>query len=219
MIEDNFRHKGLRKKLAKTVAAKGIHSEMVLKAIEEVPRHAFFNSSFLEFAYDDKPFPIGCGQTISQPYTVAFQSELLQVEKGIKVLEIGTGSGYQACILAHMGAKVFTIERHRNLYLKAKKSIHELGYRIQCFYGDGFEGLPTFAPFQRIIVTAAAPHIPQTLVDQLAPEGIIVIPVEAGGYQIMQTLKKMNDGTLHSENHGHFKFVPMLSDKDNNVKS
>ncbi|NCD42162.1 MAG: protein-L-isoaspartate(D-aspartate) O-methyltransferase [Bacteroidia bacterium] len=218
-MEDNFRHKGLRKKLAKTVATKGIHSMMVLKAIEEVPRHAFFNSSFLEFAYDDKPFPIGCGQTISQPYTVAFQSELLQVEKGMKVLEIGTGSGYQACILAHMGAKVFTIERHRNLYLKAKKSIDELGYRIQCFYGDGFEGLPTFAPFQRIIVTAAAPHIPEALVDQLAPDGIIVIPVEAGGFQVMQTLKKMNDGTLHSESHGHFKFVPMLSDKDNNVKS
>lgn len=216
MINDNFRHKGLRKRLVREVAEKGITSQKVLDAIEEVPRHIFFESSFLEFAYEDKPFPIGFGQTISQPYTVAFQSELLNISKGTKVLEIGTGSGYQACILAHMGAKVFSIERHRNLYLRSKQNIADLGFRVKCFYGDGFEGLPTFAPFDRIIVTAAAPFVPEKLLQQLAVGGIMVIPVEAGGYQIMHTYIKQPDGTFKTKTHGQFRFVPMLANKDNN---
>jgi len=216
MTQDNFRHKGLRKQLTQAIAKKGITSIEVLKAIESVPRHLFFESSFLEFAYEDKPFPIGCGQTISQPYTVAFQSQLLQITKGMKVLEIGTGSGYQACILAHMGAKVFSIERHRDLYLKAKKNIANMGYRVQCFYGDGFEGLPTFAPFDRVIVTAAAPFLPEELLTQLKTNGLMIIPVEAGGYQIMHTYKKLSDGTFTDQEHGEFRFVPMLADKDNN---
>jgi protein-L-isoaspartate(D-aspartate) O-methyltransferase len=216
MIEDNFRHKGLRKKLAKEISEKGIRSAQVISAVEEVPRHIFFESSFLEFAYEDKPFPIGFGQTISQPYTVAFQSELLQVEKGMKVLEIGTGSGYQACILSHMGAKVFSIERHRSLYLRSKENIRDLGYRAKCFYGDGFEGLPTFAPFDRIIVTAAAPFVPEKLLEQLKPGGIMVIPVEAGGYQIMHSYHKKEDGSFETNTHGQFRFVPMLANKDNN---
>ncbi len=216
MREDNFRHKGLRKNLARTLAGKGIESAAVLSAIETVPRHLFFESSFLEFAYEDKPFPIGFGQTISQPYTVAFQSQLLDIRKGTKVLEIGTGSGYQACILAHMGAKVFSIERHRSLYLKAKKTADELNIRIKCFYGDGFEGLPTFAPFERILITAAAPHIPEALLDQLAPGGKMVIPVEAGGFQEMMVITKNSDGSFLKTTHGKFQFVPMLANKDNN---
>lgn len=216
MIEDNFRHKGLRKRLVREIAAKGIKSTQVLKAIEEIPRHIFFESSFLEYAYEDKPFPIGFGQTISQPYTVAFQSELLNIQKGVKVLEIGTGSGYQACVLAYMGAKVFSVERHRNLYLRSKKNISEMGYRVKCFYGDGFEGLPTFAPFDRIIVTAAAPFVPEKLLEQLAVDGIMVIPVEAGGYQVMHTYHKQLDGTFTIKTHGQFRFVPMLANKNNN---
>ncbi|PIE88125.1 MAG: protein-L-isoaspartate O-methyltransferase [Bacteroidetes bacterium] len=214
MIEDSFRHKGLRKKLVREIANKGILSKEVLGAIEKTPRHIFFDSSFLEFAYEDKPFPIGFGQTISQPYTVAFQSELLQVQKGMKVLEIGTGSGYQASILANMGAKVFSIERHKSLYLRSKKNITSLNLRVKCFYGDGFEGLPTFAPFDRIIITAAAPFVPKKLQEQLADGGIMVIPLEAGGHQIMHTYHKQPDGTFLIHTHGSFRFVPMLTEKD-----
>lgn len=212
---DSYRHKGMRMKLVEEVKAKGIQDERVLEAMREVPRHAFMDSSFVEHAYEDKAFPIGSEQTISQPYTVAVQSELLQVKKGDKILEIGTGSGYQASILAVMGAKVFSIERHRNLYLRARQILDELNYRVKVFYGDGFKGLPTFAPFDKMIITAAAPYIPQDLVDQLKTGGKLVIPVGQGGTQVMKTVSKQADGSLKEEEHGLFKFVPMLKNKAN----
>lgn len=209
---DTFRHKGLRKKLVDSIREKGIRDKRVLQALEAVPRHFFMDSSFLEFAYQDKPFPIGSGQTISQPYTVAIQSELLQVQPGMKVLEIGTGSGYQACILAQMGAKVFSIERQRKLYLKTKAFLDEQGWKVKTFLGDGNLGLPTFAPFDRILITAAAPEVPQALVDQLKTGGIIVLPLGAGDDQVMLRLTKNADGTLDREQHGFFRFVPLLGD-------
>jgi protein-L-isoaspartate(D-aspartate) O-methyltransferase len=180
--------------------------------METVPRHFFMDSSFLEFAYQDKPFPIGSGQTISQPYTVAFQTQLLQVEAGMKVLEIGTGSGYQACILTQMGAKVFSIERQRKLYLKTKLFLDEHGWKVKTFLGDGNLGLPTFSPFDRILITAAANDIPQPLIHQLKPGGIIVLPLGAGDDQIMVRLFKKHDGSLEREHHGFFRFVPLLDD-------
>ena len=214
---DSYKHKGMRMKLVEKVRGKGIRDEKVLKAMQEVPRHIFMDSSFAEHAYEDKAFPIGSDQTISQPYTVAFQSELLQVKRGDKILEVGTGSGYQACILAEMGAKVFSIERHRKLYLKAREILGMLNYyRVKIFYGDGFEGLPTFGPFDKMILTAAAPVIPEKLIEQLKVGGTIVIPLGENDSQIMKTLVKQNDGTLEGEEHGYFKFVPMLRNKADN---
>lgn len=209
---DTFRHKGLRKKLVDSIREKGITDKRVLKALEAVPRHYFMDSSFLEFAYQDKPFPIGSGQTISQPYTVAFQTQLLMVQPGLKVLEIGTGSGYQACVLAHIGAKVFTVERQRKLYLKTKVFLDEQGWKVKAFLGDGNLGLPTFAPFDRILITAAAPEIPQPLIDQLKLGGVIVLPLGGGDDQVMLRLIKNSDGTLTREQHGYFRFVPLLGD-------
>lgn len=212
---DTYRHKGLRKLLVDTIRKKGIVDPNVLAAVENVPRHFFFDSSFLEFAYEDKPFPIGAGQTISQPYTVAFQTELLNVQKGDKVLEIGTGSGYQACILSEMGAKVFTIERQKVLFDKTTRLLVKLGYPgIKTFYGDGYKGLPAFAPFHKIIITAAAPYVPDTLLEQLRPGGIMVIPVGPDDVQIMTTLVRKPDGTFRKKEHGAFRFVPMLEDKE-----
>lgn len=213
-IEDNYRHKGLRKQLVDQLRAKGITDEAVLSALNEVPRHVFLDSSFVELAYQDKAFPIGSGQTISQPFTVAFQTQLLQVERGMKVLEIGTGSGYQACVLAAMGAKVFSIERQRNLYFKTKEILEQLPFRVKTFLGDGFEGLSTYQPFDRVIITAGAPFIPEALVAQLKPNGIMVIPMdnEDGNGQTMLKIKKMEDGTLKQEAFGDFKFVPMLKE-------
>ena len=210
---DSYKHKGLRKHLVETIRNKGIRDVNVLNAIESVPRHYFFDSSFLNFAYDDKAFPIGAGQTISQPYTVAFQTELLEIRKGDKVLEVGTGSGYQACILAEMGARVYSIERQRSLYDKAVKFIPTLGYTIKLFYGDGYRGLPAFAPFDKIIVTAGAPYIPDALVEQLKPVGILVIPVGAGDIQIMTTVTKFSEIEFVRREHGTFRFVPLLEDK------
>ena len=218
MQEDNYRHKGMRQNLVQVLKDKGISDVNVLKAIGEVPRHVFLESSFVEFAYQDRPFPIGSGQTISQPFTVAMQSQLLMVTKGLKVLEIGTGSGYQACVLAQMGAKVFTIERQRNLYNKTKPLLAELHYHIKTFLGDGNKGLPTFAPFDRVIITAAAPEIPQNLVDQLKTGGIMVIPLndEADAMkQRMLRLTKLEDETLKREEFGECKFVPMLKEVGN----
>jgi protein-L-isoaspartate(D-aspartate) O-methyltransferase len=216
---DTYRHKGLRKLLVETIARKGITDAGVLAAVEKVPRHFFFDSSFLEFAYEDKPFPIGAGQTISQPYTVAFQTELLRVKKGDRVLEIGTGSGYQACILAEMGAKVFTVERQKSLFDKTSKLLPKLGYPgIKPFYGDGYKGLTAFAPFHKIIITAAAPYVPEALLDQLRPGGIMVIPVGPDDVQIMTTFTRMADGTFTRREHGAFRFVPMLEDKSGEKK-
>jgi protein-L-isoaspartate(D-aspartate) O-methyltransferase len=211
MQEDNYRHKGMRKILVEELKNKGISDENVLNAINAVPRHVFLDSSFLNFAYQDKAFPIGSGQTISQPFTVAFQSSLLEIKKNMKVLEIGTGSGYQACVLAEMGAKVFSIERQRKLYTKTKAFLAEFPYRIKMFLGDGNKGLPTYGPFDRILITAAAPEIPQALVDQLKVGGMMVIPLcENEEHQTMLRLTKQEDGTLKREEHGDFRFVPML---------
>ena len=211
MQEDNYRHKGMRRSLVEELKNKGINDENVLNAINAVPRHVFLDSSFLEFAYQDKAFPIGSGQTISQPFTVAFQSSLLEINKNMKVLEIGTGSGYQACVLAEMGAKVFSIERQRKLYTKTKAFLAEFPYRIKMFLGDGNKGLPTYGPFDRILITAAAPEIPQALIDQLKVGGMMVIPLcENETHQTMLRLTKQEDGSLKREEYGDFRFVPML---------
>ena len=216
-LEDSYRHKGLRKQLVDALRAKGISDEAVLTAINEVPRHVFLDSSFVELAYQDKAFPIGSGQTISQPSTVAFQTQLLQVGQGMKVLEIGTGSGYQACVLAAMGAKVFSIERQRNLYFKTKDILEKLSFRVKPFLGDGYEGLPTYQPFDRVIITAGAPTIPEALVEQMKPHGIMVIPMNNadGESQTMLRITKMEDGSLKKEEFGDFKFVPMLKEIGN----
>ena len=216
-LEDNCRHKGLRKQLVETLRSKGISDETVLAAINEVPRHVFLDSSFVELAYQDKAFPIGSGQTISQPMTVAFQTQLLQVEKGMKVLEIGTGSGYQACVLAAMGAKVFSIERQRNLYFKTKEILEQLPFRVKTFLGDGFEGLPTYEPFDRVIITAGAPSLPPALIEQMKAGGIMVIPMDNpnGDGQTMLRITKLEDGSLQKEEFGDFKFVPMLKEIGN----
>ncbi len=215
MQEDSYRHKGMRQQLVQVLKDKGITDANVLNAIGTVPRHVFLDSSFVEFAYQDKAFPIGSGQTISQPFTVAMQSQLLNVTRGMKVLEIGTGSGYQACVLAQMGARVFTIERQRNLYMKTKPFLAEFNYNIKTFLGDGNKGLPTFAPFDRVIITAAAPEIPQALVDQLKVGGIMVIPLNDetdATQQTMLRLTKQPDGTMLREEWGGCRFVPMLKD-------
>lgn len=215
MKVDTYRHKGLRNKLLEEIKKKGIHNQAVLQAIQNIPRHFFMDSSFTEIAYQDKPFPIGCGQTISQPYTVAFQTQLLNIEKGHKILEIGTGSGYQACILSEIGAKVYTIERIRDLYIQTKKFFSEYGYKPKIFYGDGYLGLPTYAPFDRILVTAGAPEIPGALLEQLKLGGILVIPVDqSGGLQIMKRVIKTGENSFHHEEHGFFRFVPLIEDKE-----
>jgi len=211
--QDTYRHQGLRNQLIRTIQMKGISDAPVLAAMEKVPRHFFFDSSFLEYAYEDQPFPIGAGQTISQPYTVAFQTSLLKISKGDKVLEIGTGSGYQACILAELGAKVFSIERQKSLYDKTRLLLSDMGYqRIKLFYGDGYKGIPSFAPFDKVLVTAAAPYIPDPLIAQLKPGGILVVPV-GDDIQVMTTINKISETEIRKEEHGHFRFVPMLEDK------
>lgn len=212
VIEDNYRHKGLRQQMVNQLRDNGFDDERVLTALNEVPRHIFLDSSFVEYAYSDQPFSIGSGQTMSQPSTVAVQSKLLKVEAGMKVLEIGTGSGYQACVLAALGAKVFTIERQRNLYFRTKEILEQLPYRVKTFLGDGYEGLPQYGPFDRIIITAGAPCIPPKLVGQMKPHGIMVIPMDDNhGGQTMIRLTKNADGTLAREEFGNFKFVPMLT--------
>ncbi len=212
-MTDSYRHKGMRKKLMEEVRSKGIRDERVLDAIGSVPRHYFMDSSFLEMAYQDKPFPIGSGQTISQPYTVAFQTEILQVEKGHKVLEIGTGSGYQACVLEEMGARVFSVERYQSLYRKAKKLLSEMNYKAKLFYGDGYEGLPAFAPFDRILITAAAPYLPEKLPEQLKPGGVMVVPLGSGDTQVMKRITKHGDDDFEEESFGYFRFVPLVGKK------
>ncbi|NVO20353.1 MAG: protein-L-isoaspartate(D-aspartate) O-methyltransferase [Bacteroidetes bacterium] len=215
-MTDTYRHQGLRRKLTELLRQKGIMDESVLNAIFTVPRHYFFDSSFLEFAYEDKAFPIGSGQTISQPYTVAFQSELLKVSPHMRVLEIGTGSGYQACILAEMGAKVYTIERQKLLFDKTKDLLPKMNFRIRPFYGDGYKGLPAHAPFDRILITAAAPNIPNELLSQLKVGGVMVVPV-GEDVQTMYRLERSSETEFISEKHGMFRFVPMLSDKAKDI--
>ncbi len=212
-INDTYRHQGLRKQLVENLRNRNIRDERVLAAIGNVPRHLFMDSSFVEYAYQDKAFPISSGQTISQPYTVAVQTELLQVEKRMKVLEIGTGSGYQACILHELGAKVFSVERQFNLYKKVKQFFEKHGYNIKVFFKDGYEGLPTFSPFDRIIITAAVPEIPDMLKNQLNVGGIIVAPVGKSGHQVMMRIIKQSEYQFIEESHGGFVFVPMLPGK------
>jgi protein-L-isoaspartate(D-aspartate) O-methyltransferase len=212
--EDTYRHKGLRKKLVETVRSKGITDDKVLDAIGRIPRHFFLDSAFDEVAYEDRAFPIGEEQTISQPYTVAYQTQLLEVKPYMKVLEIGTGSAYQAVVLAEMGAHVYTIERQKKLFEANKKFDYLRKYpSIKFFYGDGYEGLPTYGPFDRVIITAAAPDIPQKLIDQLKPGGMMVIPVGVGDIQRMMRITRLPNDALKEEVFDHFSFVPMVEGK------
>jgi protein-L-isoaspartate(D-aspartate) O-methyltransferase len=212
---DTFRHKGLRKQLVDSLREKGIVNETVLNAINSIPRHFFLDSAFDNIAYEDRAFPIGEDQTISQPYTVAYQTQLLDIKKGDKVLEIGTGSVYQATILAFLGARVFTIERQKKLYDRNKNFYFNLKYpNLKFFYGDGFAGLPTYAPFDKVIITAAAPVVPPKLIDQMKVGGIMVIPVNEGDAQRMRKIVKQEDGTYTEENLDMFSFVPMLEGKN-----
>ncbi|MGM0621191.1 MAG: protein-L-isoaspartate(D-aspartate) O-methyltransferase [Bacteroidota bacterium] len=208
--KDDLRHKGMRKKLVDGLKMKGIRNPDVLEAIRKVPRHLFMESSFIHFAYKDQAFPIGAGQTISQPYTVAFQTELLEVEKNDKILEVGTGSGYQAAVLLEMGARVFTIERQKELFLKAQSFLPEIGYHPACFFGDGYKGLPGFAPFDKILVTAGASSIPPELKEQLKIGGRMVIPVGRENHQEMLVVERISEEEYKTEKHGGFVFVPLL---------
>jgi protein-L-isoaspartate(D-aspartate) O-methyltransferase len=213
MHNDTYRHKGMRRKLVQSIKERGVRDESVLAAIDKIPRHFFLDTSFMEIAYQDKPFPIGLGQTISQPFTVAFQTELLEVKKDEKVLEIGTGSGYQACVLMELGAKVFSIERHRPLHTKAKNLLQQMGYQPKLFYGDGYKGLPAYAPFDKILVTAGATSVPDALLQQLKIGGLLVIPVGESESQMMTRFRKLNDTEFEKTEYGNFRFVPMLNNK------
>lgn len=209
MIEDSYKLRGLRQKLVKKLAEKGIKNEAVLEAINKVPRHVFFENALIDHAYQDKAFPIGEGQTISQPFTVAFQTEQLEIRPGEKVLEIGTGSGYQACVLLEMGARVYTIEYNRVLFERTKEFLPTLGYRPHFFHGDGSKGIPSRAPYHKIIVTAGAPVVPTALTDQLSDNGILIIPVGDREKQTMIKIRKLN-GNLTKEELSTFAFVPLL---------
>jgi protein-L-isoaspartate(D-aspartate) O-methyltransferase len=209
-MTDTFEAKGKRKKLVAELKLKGITDEEVLRAIDTVPRHLFMDPAFLSHAYVDKAFPITSGQTISQPYTVAVQSSLLKVKRRDKILEVGTGSGYQAAILCEMGAKVYTIERFRELFLKAQHILTSLGYSADFFYGDGYEGKPQYGPFDGIIVTAAAPEVPPLLLQQLKTGGRLVIPLGRSGSQIMTVVERTGEEGFEYSDHGNFLFVPLL---------
>ena len=213
--KDDWYHKGLRKQLVEQLRSKGITDDRVLNAINTVPRHFFLDSAFDKIAYEDRAFPIAEGQTISQPYTVAYQTQLLQVKRTDKVLEIGTGSMYQAVVLAEMGARVYTIERQKKLFEHNKQFCYPSEYPgIKFFYGDGFEGLPAFAPFDKIIITAAAPFVPPKLVAQMKTGGLMVIPVDEGNKQRMLRITKLADGSYSEELFDYFSFVPMLGGKN-----
>lgn len=215
-VEDTYRHKGLRRKLVDTVRGKGITDEKVLEAIGNIPRHFFLDSAFDEVAYEDRAFPIGEGQTISQPYTVAYQSQLLEIKPFEKILEIGTGSAYQATVLAMMGAQVYTIERQRKLFDLNKTFAYLKKFpSIKFFYGDGYEGLPTYGPFDKVIITAAAPEIPPKLIQQMKTGAMMVIPVGAGEVQRMMRVTKLANDVLKEEVFDNFSFVPMVVGKNN----
>jgi protein-L-isoaspartate(D-aspartate) O-methyltransferase len=212
-LKDTAKHQGLRNQLVKLLQEKGIVDKNVLKAISTIPRHLFLNSSFEDYAYQDKAFPIGAGQTISQPYTVAFQSQLLEIKKGDKILEIGTGSGYQTAVLYLMGAKVYSVERQNELFKQTSSLLPKLGIRPKHLsFGDGYKGLPNHAPFDSIIVTAGAPTIPKPLMAQLKIGGKLIIPV-GDENQIMIKLIRKNETQFEKHELGDFKFVPLLEDK------
>ena len=209
-MTDSFEAKGKRKRLIAGLKQKGITDEAVLRAMDTVPRHLFMDPAFLNHAYVDKAFPISSGQTISQPYTVAVQTSLLKVKKRDKILEVGTGSGYQAAVLAEMGARVYTIERYRELFLKARHTLTTLGYNAEFFYGDGYAGKPQYGPFDGIIVTAAAPEAPAALLQQLKTGGRLVIPVGGSMSQVMTMVERTGEDSFEYSDHGAFAFVPML---------
>lgn len=213
-MNDTFKHKGLRKKLVDLLRAKGINDESVLAAMNKIPRHLFINSAFEAHAYEDKAFPISAGQTISHPYTVAFQSSLLQIQPGDKVLEVGTGSGYQTSVLVAMGAEVYTIERQKTLVDFSRNILNKIGFspKYQTF-GDGYKGMPTFAPFDKIIVTAGAPILPKKLLRQLKIGGMAVIPI-GEEQQKMYTFLRVSDKKFEQMSFGDYRFVPMLEKKD-----
>ena len=213
-MQDTFKHQGLRRKLIEEIRQKGIADENVLSSIGKIPRHLFMDNAFVNFAYVDKAFPIGSEQTISQPFTVAKQTELLGIRPYDKVLEIGTGSGYQAAVLTAMEANVYTIERQQDLYKKTKEFLPNIGYKCHFFYGDGYKGLPNFAPFDKIIVTCGAPEIPEELLEQLKVGGKMVAPIGKGDIQQMQLIEKTSDTEHKLTTHGNFSFVPMLNDKN-----
>lgn len=225
MLNDSFRHQGLRRKLVQELREKGIINDRVLAGMEKVPRHVFLDPAFLEFAYQDKAFPIACDQTISQPFTVAFQTQLLDPQPGERVLEIGTGSGYQSAVLMEMGVRLFSIERHKDLFMETSKRLEAIWmhsvstttnskiFRVRLSFGDGFKGLPAYAPFDKVIVTCGAPEIPKALVEQLRPGGLMVIPLGAGSIQTMTTVLKKTNGELEIIPFSDCRFVPMLSDK------
>ncbi len=213
-MKDTFTHKGMRNKLVETLHKKGITNKDVLRAINTIPRHLFMDSGFIDHAYVDKAFPIGADQTISQPYTVARQTELLNVKKGGKILEIGTGSGYQTAVLLEVGAVVYTIERQNELFKKTKLFLPKLGYRPKkVIFGDGYIGLETEAPFDGIIVTAGAPYVPKPLLAQLKIGGKLVIPV-GDGVQVMNVFTRKSNTEFEKEEYGEFRFVPLLEDKN-----
>ncbi|MDA3821598.1 MAG: protein-L-isoaspartate(D-aspartate) O-methyltransferase [Bacteroidales bacterium] len=214
-MKDTYRHKGLRQKLIDTLKDKGINNQDILDAMNRIPRHLFMDSSFVTHSYADKAFPIAAGQTISQPYTVAFQTELLQVQKHQKVLEIGTGSGYQTAVLVELGTRVYTIERIRELYQTAREQLLSMGYKPGFYYGDGYLGLPSFAPFDRILVTAGANDVPEKLLDQMAIGGRMVIPVGDKSGQKMILIERIDKEEYKRSEHGHFSFVPLLQGKTN----
>lgn len=212
-MKDTLKHQGMRNKLADTVAAKGIKDNKVIEAIRNIPRHLFMDSSFEDHAYQDKAFPIAADQTISQPYTVAFQTELLQVVPGKKILEIGTGSGYQSAVLLEIGAQVYTIERQRELFKKTSRFLPKLGYRPKkMIFGDGYKGMEEEAPFDGIVVTAGAPFVPKPLLSQLKVGGILVIPV-GETVQVMTRFIRKSATEFEKTEYGDFRFVPMLEDK------
>jgi len=216
MLKDSNRHKGMRNQLVSTIERKGITDKKVLQAISKIPRHLFMDSSFIDFAYQDKPFPIGADQTISQPFTVAFQTELLKVKPGDKILEIGTGSGYQAAVLIELKAQVYSIERQKELYNRVRKFLPSVGYvPKKLVYGDGYLGLPEDAPFDGIIVTAGAPEVPKALMSQLKIGGRLVIPI-GDDVQVMTLFIRTSEKSFEKHEFGDFRFVPMLKEKSNN---
>jgi protein-L-isoaspartate(D-aspartate) O-methyltransferase len=214
-MKDSYRHKGLRQKLIQSLGEKGIKNNNVLEAMNRVQRHLFMDSSFINFSYADKAFPIAAGQTISQPYTVAFQTELLDPQKHQKILEVGTGSGYQTAVLLELGTRIYTIERQKELYTLAMKTLKTLGYKASFHYGDGYEGLPTFSPYDRILVTAGATEVPEKLLEQLAIGGRMVIPVGGKFGQKMILVVRESENDYTETIHGDFAFVPLLPGKSN----